>query len=275
MSSIDLSCTTDPEWIAQREKLWVPVEKELKVDCTKKYIQQFRVYFFTGELNPELEINILMRLQMFPRFDLESIQFVLQNLVRHEESDKTYYAVIGLFKSYLPSVPGMTTEKSKDMFIYVFGETYDPERCLPFLIVYEKSYRRIETNPTDEFVGFCSLMYLYTRKESSYINYRPLIPKYWLSIFPYVDTKLFTINPKSSDSIDGVGSLELFGGMIKLFLHCFFEYPNRKIRISDESLLQQRKLWLQQTKALILEGGDKYPDKFWELWHHVEKNGPK
>ena len=46
---LDLSFTNDPQWQAERERLWQGIEKDLKANFRRKELSDLKHYFFTGE----------------------------------------------------------------------------------------------------------------------------------------------------------------------------------------------------------------------------------
>ena len=45
----DLSFTQNPEWIAEREECWKPIEEDLKSVNRKSKVALFKQLFFTGK----------------------------------------------------------------------------------------------------------------------------------------------------------------------------------------------------------------------------------
>ncbi len=62
---LDLSFTNDPQWQAERERLWQGIEKDLKANFRRKELNVIKHYFFSGELLEGYTIERWCTLQLF------------------------------------------------------------------------------------------------------------------------------------------------------------------------------------------------------------------
>lgn len=75
----DLSFTQNPEWIAERETHWKPIEEFLKENNRKKTIEQLRKLFFTGEIENAEDIREGFAVLYYPLQTAEAWDYLFQD----------------------------------------------------------------------------------------------------------------------------------------------------------------------------------------------------
>ncbi|MEH6470447.1 MAG: hypothetical protein V7752_04285 [Halopseudomonas sp.] len=85
---IDLSFTQDPQWIAQREELWAPVEKRLKKENRKKELLDIKQYFMTGVEGQVKKVSDHGKIRFFPLQNPKGWDYVIANQLKDPKSFK-------------------------------------------------------------------------------------------------------------------------------------------------------------------------------------------
>ena len=86
---VDLSFTESEQWKAEREKLWNPIENDLKSDFRKKELKDLKHYFFSGDCNLKYDIGDGGRFIYFPLQSEDGWDYVLSNVVKDGASFKS------------------------------------------------------------------------------------------------------------------------------------------------------------------------------------------
>ncbi|MCB9236274.1 MAG: hypothetical protein H6581_31790 [Bacteroidia bacterium] len=118
---VDLSFTKDPDWIAEREKMWEPLAENLSEDMRKKEVEARKVYFFTGAQLENFPIADVGLLRFFPLQTPEGWDYVYEKLVRKpitfEEELNSW-----IFNQSSTRTP----EQELAYWDYFFGPTFEP-----------------------------------------------------------------------------------------------------------------------------------------------------
>ena len=75
---LDLSFTNDPQWQAERERLWQGIEKDLKANFRRKELSDLKHYFFTGEAIGTYASDDAGKIGYFPVQTEEGWDYVLE-----------------------------------------------------------------------------------------------------------------------------------------------------------------------------------------------------
>ena len=143
---VDLSFTQDPEWQEAREELWIPIEKDLKTDFSKKSLEPIKVYFMTGLLPEGKTLSDGALLHYFPLKTPEGWDFVLENLV--SSSDFLKGAITANFHDLTDY--GFSEKELLSHWDYFLGDTFRPE-YKPRVPVNGESNVRIELSAIECF----------------------------------------------------------------------------------------------------------------------------
>jgi hypothetical protein len=105
-----LDITQDPQWLEQRNKLWLELERNVSEDLTRKEVKNIKDFFFTGIASKNSWIKAIGMLDYFPVFTVEGIAWCLQNQVDASLSDDDFQSIQAVF-GLLHNVPGLSCEE--------------------------------------------------------------------------------------------------------------------------------------------------------------------
>ena len=212
---ISLEHTHDPLWIAQREKGWGIHCAHLDVALDDEEEKPLRDYYFNGDIDDLLERyhykgfstvlfnspannladfqNIFIYYWNWVFEDLETRSFwknaiPLRNDVTMEEYLVYVCLEIGNWTAYQPAKP------LAELFLWVFGDVYEPKRQFPISLGIEKWQPRLEFDPNILAIyltrGLRSYLFSFKKGRCSYQKYKYL-DKYFFSIFKYWDSDYY------------------------------------------------------------------------------------
>lgn len=222
---MDLSFTQTPEWIKERETLWENEVCEFDDDTSRSDIKWLKSYFMTGILPKTKKRLFCSRIEYFPSFTIEGIQFALKNNFPEGVSDEDYKYFVKIFTARLNNIPGVTTNNRAELFKYVFGVTYQANRKFPFLIGDEQEHRPLNYHPNWLlFTGTRVEYWLKSNDEPE--HYWSLLLDYFFSLIPEVNPKIFVDSyPEGcayddlGGGVDWAGGQEGFYGLLKTCAH--------------------------------------------------------
>ncbi|GAA5524937.1 hypothetical protein Maes01_01496 [Microbulbifer aestuariivivens] len=147
----NLSFTKDPAWIKERENIWRQIESQVAEGLSRKVYNRWKTFFFTGELIGKGRLNQGDLLEFYPKFDLEGIREFLADPPFQPLTQRDYESILFLFAIRIHDAPGVTLEQALLLFKFVFGNSYDSERCFPFDIAGESECRKITLHANYQF----------------------------------------------------------------------------------------------------------------------------
>lgn len=195
---MNMNFTEDPDWIAQRQALWKDCleNRSWEEELSQKQLRGLHTYFMTGNLVPGAPRAIEERIFFFPRVDIEGIQHVLKYNIPEGATDKDVSDLKLFFSTGIASVPGLPNEEAAEIFRYVYGDSYQPDWQLPFLIDDESTNRQSPLDPNHQFeCGVWSLWWLNGKYDDK--GMWTHLKDYWLSLLPFVDPILFRPGDRS------------------------------------------------------------------------------
>jgi hypothetical protein len=256
-----LDITQDPQWLEQRNKLWLELERDISEGLTRKQIKGIKDFFFTGIVAKNSWLNAVKMLVDFPVFTVEGITWCLQNQVDASLSDDDFQSIQRIF-GLLHHVPGLDCEEQVFLFNYVFGERYDPHRLFPFLLGDETQCRPITLHVNLAFDYLTSVFHWLGGDDESYAYMAQLIG-YFFSLVPFVDERLFQLE-EGRGSLPGSVGLASCQCRLKTIMRACFTYPKG---VAVEGETQRR--YLAEFKARM-DNLDHYPGELKQLWLSIK-----
>jgi hypothetical protein len=256
-----LDITQDPQWLEQRNKLWLQVERDISEDLTRKQIKGIKDFFFTGIESKNSWMNAANMLEYFPVFTVEGIAWCLQNQVDSNLSDDDFQSIQRTF-GLLHNVPGLSCEEQVFLFKHVFGEHYDPHRVFPFLLGDETQYRKINLHVNLAF-DYLTSVYSWLDGDDEPYAYMAQLIGYFFSLIPFVDERLFQFE-EVLDVLPGSVRQASCQSRLKKIMRACFTYP-KGVVIEGEA---QRR-YLAEFKARM-DNLDHYPGELKQLWMSIK-----
>ena len=263
---MNLSFTKDPQWIEQRTLLWNELESELKNGLSRKEVERWREYFFTGSLPSGKSLSPFSLLTFFPQFDDEGIQYCLKNVITEKMTDDQFWSLQTLFAGNLKTVPGLALEDSLKIFKGGFGDKYEPNRTFPYRLFGEGGFRQVDLSPNLIFAyGTSTFVYIasqYEQPENVWLK----LGDFFISLIPHVDPRFFNIQEdKDRVQIDGATLRKVQGRLNKLMRMCFELPDTAKTKPQTELIVN----YLEGLKK-DLNKLDDYPGQLKSLWEGIK-----
>ena len=120
---LDLSFTNDPQWQAERERLWQGIEKDLKANFRRKELNVIKHYFFSGELLEGYTISDGARFSYFPLQTNDAWDYILEEKLRSSASFEQI--LFDNFRDYSMEPHKAPYELMR--WDYFLTETFEPE----------------------------------------------------------------------------------------------------------------------------------------------------
>ncbi len=120
---LDLSFTNDPQWQAERERLWQGIEKDLKANFRRKELNVIKHYFFSGELLEGYTISDGARFSYFPLQTNDAWDYILEEKLRSSASFEEI--LFDNFRDY--SMEPHIAPYELMVWDYFLTETFEPE----------------------------------------------------------------------------------------------------------------------------------------------------
>ena len=264
---MDMSFTKNPEWIAERQKLWDECVDSLgwSEELSKKQITDLHEYFMTGVLKKGSPSSVAERILFFPRVNIESVEHVLKYNIPEGVADKDIADLKAFFSAGIEYVPNLSAIEASEIFKYVFGESYSEVCQIPFIINDETTYRQVTLDANSQFdCGINVLSWL--KNENKYRSICYHLIDYWFSLFNHVDPRIF-----SSDRSTKVRhvNMKLFPKLLRRFLG----FSAHAIDISKGADWgEERRQYMQDFRERMdnLDG----PQELLELWSNVKETDP-
>lgn len=215
MAEIDLSFTSDPQWISEREKVWdvwhIGLEKEMNADQLAKY----KHYFFSGEVLDGAYISDEGLFESFPLQNEAGWNYVLSYLMK-DASEFNY-----LIKE--------TFQDRSDEEIFPHRAPNELARWEYFLVdsfellvkskvpIRQAGICEIELDPYDTFCRISTgiLGFLERGKGGDWPKWVRKQDYYW-SIFPYIDDTCFSAKEFTDKSDAAYFLKRLFDNFVSL-----------------------------------------------------------
>ncbi|WP_323816599.1 hypothetical protein [Cellvibrio sp. NN19] len=140
---IDLRFTQNPEWIAERENKWDGIKEDYSDGYSRKQREKFHHYFLTGQLINSKDIYFTQLFELFPLQSLDAHEYIFKSLFNAEKwSNKEieYFSRDVVLK-------GNLYEDHEKIIRFYLGDSYDPNRKIPFLVKDEKENRAFNPDP--------------------------------------------------------------------------------------------------------------------------------
>lgn len=264
---MDMSFTKDPVWIKERKKLWRQTAKRISPGLKPKQLEALQHYFFTGQVTDGEPVSLGSRLWMFPKVDIESIQHVLKHNYPDARGDeKNLSDLITFLQGGMQRAPGISLDEVKCIFRYTFGDVFQSNCELPFLLNDETHYQTVSLNPHPFFASGADVS-RWLMKSSRQPSLWSRIPDYWFSLIEYVDPIIFRVNE------DCRYSLGLHLAFTRLSLMELLEYCAHDIDVTDGAEEgQARRDYMRhfREKMEALSG----PSDLIELWQQIKASSP-
>ena len=196
---LDLSFTKDADWIANREKLWEPLEKSLKKNLRKKEMQDVRHFFFTGELVGTYKKGS-STFSYFPLQAKVGWDYVVENFFIDNSDYKNAldWTLQGAYWEY-------EVVSQKERWDYFFGETFREiiESNVPIANIGEKVV--ITLDPFGVYTMISAKLSYYI--EHGHYGEQPIWLKginYYWSLWPYISDECFELEDlgRNGDAAD-------------------------------------------------------------------------
>lgn len=215
---MDMSFTKDPQWICEREALWETLLKEtsLAEELSERRLKIVRHYFMTGELQNGASMRIDDQLFFFPAPTLEGFEHVFRHNISGPPTDEQINDIVQFFRSEVRELPEASEDTALEVFKFVFGNAYQPEWKLPFVIGEENEKRCVKLDPHAAFSSGATLVNWLQFPDHPPSMWLHLMD-YWFSLFPHLNPIVFQIGKRSRQGVPGI-SLRLIHGKIKDFL---------------------------------------------------------
>jgi hypothetical protein len=257
-----LDITQDPQWLEQRNKLWLELERDISEGLTRKQIKGIKDFFFTGIVAKNSWLNAVKMLVDFPVFTVEGITWCLQNQVDASLSDDEFQSIQQVFAGLLYTVPGLSCEEQLFLFRHVFGERYKPHRLFPFLLGDATQYRPITLHVNLAF-DYLTSVYSWLDGDDEPYAYMAQLIDYFFSLMPFVDERIFQLG-EANVLLPGSGSAAPTQSRLKKIMRACFTYP-KGVVIEGEA---QRR-YLAEFKARM-DNLDSYPGELKQLWVSIK-----
>lgn len=263
----NLAFTRDPEWIAQREKLWKRVENQVAEGLSRKVYNRWKTFFFTGEMIGEGRLDQGGLLEFYPKFDLEGMQAFLLDPPFLPVTDSDYQTIQSLFAINVDRTPGVTLEQAVAYFTHVFGERYDPHRRFPFDIAGEADRRSITLHQNLMF-AYGTTIYNAINNPRREVSHWFKLLDYFFSLFPYVERRFFDVEKTEiRENIQGGVRLSKIQSRFRKMLQWAFDpsavvanHPHREIVLT----------YLEDFRSRM-DNMENYPGQLEELWVSIKK----
>ena len=210
-------------------------------------------------------------LDFFPVFTRDGLEWCLRNQVTSTAGNEIkagdYEVIQILFCIQLATVPTLSCVEQVFLFKHVFGEVYDPERCFPFLIGSEETFRLI-TISADRLYGAGTEVYSWLKRgEEKYKCTWICLLEYWFSLFSWVDSRFFNKGiDRAHVFISGGDRLDIQQSRLHKIMHWCFDYPNPAGN-GPEGEPQRR--YLAEFKARM-DNLEHYPGELKQLWESIK-----
>lgn len=221
--TLDLSFTKDPQWISQREQQWELIKQNYSSELTRKQRDVYRQYYLTG-IPPKNYSDIYLEnyILLFPLQTKEGLTYCFKHNIKadHEQLDRV---VSLLCMRYFDTSEELGYPASLQLFDLFWGDRFDPNGELPFLIADEQSYRRVRNNSA-------SLLYMLVHRLNGWLKYpsedidEPIeVVKinYFFSLLPHIPKEILSLNPiverdsMTSDERDGISVRNVLVSLLK------------------------------------------------------------
>ncbi|MBK8969879.1 MAG: hypothetical protein IPM37_00360 [Hahellaceae bacterium] len=251
---IDLSFTKDPQWIAEREKLWGPLEEILKPEIRRKELEAVRKYFFTGEQTKEYPLRDGERVGYFPLQTAEGWDYAYRDLVSLQDVFRQELEM-WIFNQSSTRTP----EQDLAYWDYFFGPTFEP--IVRSRVPVGRAGKIVEVKLNSMRVLGAILAGFVNWVNGSYGNRPKWVERkdYLSSLFPYISNDCFTETNVSRD--------EWRVGMLMDSLMKLATSFNPKTPVTDPE--QNREKFLEWF-ADSLNRGDGIPDCVKERWQKIK-----
>lgn len=212
---MDMRFIEDAEWVRNREILWKEEEGRAAGELSSKNIEKWKRIFFTGTVPSSGNFDPGEVLRLFPKFDIDGIQYYLRHIAPNPLKDEHYKNIQNLFSTQIYNVPGISFGESVFYFKYVFGDRYDPGRLFPFFVGDEKAFRPITVHPNRLFSCATSVYFDIGYVRDKVTHWLGLL-EYFFSLICVVDSKFFDLEiDQGRNMVDGFVRIDIVQSRIR------------------------------------------------------------
>lgn len=262
---MDFSFLEDPQWIRQREEQWMLYEERIKQGLPKNRFQKIKNYFFSGEIKRPNDVTLESIVEYFPRIDVEGLTYCLRNNVQSGLSNEKILSLQRILAA--TGFDHLSEDEKRELFLYTFGETYDPSRKFPFLIGESDESLPVVVGP-DYFLACglrpCSVRCLIVERPITFwFDNAP----FFFSLFDYVDPATFSVGEvERFYSVDGIRIADNNEALKELMAFALDNPPTVFEGVGQEEVQS----FLDSLKG-YLEAG-KGPAGLNKLWQHIKQD---
>ena len=216
---LDLSFTKDADWVADREKLWEPLEKSLRKNLRKKEVQDVRHFFFTGELLDTYKKGP-STFSYFPLQDKGGWDYVVENFF----IDKGHYKHV-MDWTLQGAYWGHEIASQQERWEYFFGKSFSEtvESNVPVGKTSDKVIITLDVFRIHKIISVKLYSYITYGDYGEWPIWLKCINYYW-SLWPYISDKCFEDNELG---IKGYPANTVYF-IKKLFKHVVFFQPEEE-----------------------------------------------
>ena len=206
----DLAYLQDAQWLAKREKQWRIEAARLGDDLSDQEFEARRHYFMTGDIDHYIEntdwdqISIVIGYAPFNKAEklIHNISRYWHWVLEYPETQGgethkplEYRFNLGIMELFNYSTNYMSAELCRELFNWLYGDTYEPKRMLTLDDGTKQSTYQFTIDPADIAQKLLSgiIKYLWHRDRVNGVHvdmYRGLIP-YFLSAFTHMPALYF------------------------------------------------------------------------------------
>ncbi|WP_416398401.1 hypothetical protein [Allohahella sp. A8] len=268
-----LEFTEDPEWQRNREVQWQPIQEELQKDLTRKRVNEFKHLYMTGRVPYGAIIHATDAVELYPDHSIAGIQHCLDTNFPSGLSSDEFRRLQATLSIGVGNLQGSSRDEQVELFRYVLGETYDPERLFPFRLGQEGRKHKIDISAGSLFAdALVSLTFWVEASEYSAPAENRVV---WLDLIDFFFSLIKFVNP----SVFTFFCLKHNRNRQKVSHHSavVIKYLSRLLRYSitpppaalhDSTTGRERKKFLADFRSRF-ESLDVYPGELQKIWREI------
>lgn len=268
-----LEFTHDPAWQEERAEKWKVVEDDIKEGLTRKRIRETRTYYMTGIIPDGVIIKPWDAIELYPDPTIEGLQHCLRINFPDGMTKKDFEDTQVILSLALSRLKQLSTKQQAELFRYVAGDTFDPNRRFPFYIGHEAELRTMTISAFDYLHN--ALLNVVPWIEGK--RHRSTTP-FWedqlafiLSLLGHVSPELFTfgaarqattIESKRKQTRQEKTTITLFWSLLRYCL-------STPSAADDSENGKKRQQFLEDFRARF-EELDSYPGDLKAIWREIQ-----
>ncbi|PAV24777.1 hypothetical protein CF392_14330 [Tamilnaduibacter salinus] len=274
-----LEFTHDADWQEERAAKWKAVEDEIKEGLTRKRIREVRTYYMTGVIPDGVVIKPWDAIELYPDPSIEGLQHCLRVNFPDGMTKKEFEDTQVILSLALSRLKQLSKKQQAELFRYVAGDTFDPNRRFPFYIGQETKLRRLAVPPFEYFLS-AMLEIVFWVKDTESSEPEPFwieCQSFILSLLPYLPSNMFTFQAgkKALTRKPGHRDRTAVKYLWKLLRYCLS--PPQAADDSEDG--KKRQKFLKEFRARF-EALEEYPGDLKAIWREIQiqegivKSGP-